>query len=889
MSLKIVSGLTFDGKNLIAPVPVVRLIIDFGDIANLSPAGLGPKFADVFAEFLTVLEAHAGAVGREPLALAIDQDKFLGLGQLVACIALALQRVAGAEVSYATAKYDTAEDSNRQELTYAHWGGEFGIAAGRIALVALEQLLHVSRGNGDGKIPILSAAEYGRKIASYFHAQGLDISSAALVREAIKRDIPWRRMSPEARFVQFGHGRLQKTIHGTVTQLTPGNSARMSANKAVTSRILSELGLPVPNQAAIQISGKVGAAAESAVSMAIKFGYPVVVKPMSGQEAQGVSVNLVDAAEVREAVEEAAKFERAIVIESFIDGDDHRLLIVDGKLIAAAKRIPAHVVGDGRRSVTELVDQINLDPRRGTGFEKILVRLKLNPQAERILSRQGLAPDSIPAAGQAVYLSRTANISTGGTAIDLTDTVHPDNARAAVRAAAALGLHVAGVDFLSTDISRSYRENGAVICETNSSPGLRPHWLGDETRDVVGPIMDCLYPPGTPSRVPIAAITGTNGKTTTVRMVARILEHAGHTVGCTTTDGVYIRRERIAVGDMAGVTGARMVLHNPEIDAAVLETPRRGIITRGLAFDWCDVGAVLNVDDDHIGMDGIHSIDEMARVKGLVAESARKTLVLKGDDERCRAMAAGSKAERICYVSMTPGQGTAAEQHIAAGEMAVTLRSSDSGSFIDFHHGSQVTELLPVSDLPTAMNGKAMHNVQNAMFAVAIAHGLGISFAHIRSGLKSLDCSHADTPGRLDFIDGFAFQVILDYAHNAPEIRAVSAVIGQLDCPGRRIVAFASPGNRSDAHIDNLAAAARRRCPNACATACSRPVSRRKISALCQSKKKPSTPRSKWRGQAILWPCSIPTMTRSGTGCARGWQGDDSFFTCVLNIANIWF
>jgi len=355
--------------------------------------------------------------------------------------------------------------------------------------------------------------------------------------------------------------------------------------------------------------------AKSAVKLAGTIGFPVVVKPLNGQEGLGVSANLKDAAAVQKAVASVANIEDALVVESHVPGDDHRLLVVDGKLIAAAKRIPGHVVGDGTSSISELVAQVNLDPRRGVGFEKLLVRLELDAQAKRTLTMQGLDAAGVPAAGQVAYLRTTANISTGGTAVDVTDTIHPDNANAAVRAAATLGLAVAGVDMQSLDIRQSYRDNGAVILEVNSSPALRPHWLSNESRDVIGPILDAVYPPRVPCRVPIAAITGTNGKTTTKRMVARILEHGGHTVGFTTTDGAYVNRQRIVEGDVA-----------------VLETARHGIITSGLGFDWCDVGAVLNVDDDHIGTDGVRDIEELARIKSLVAQAARKLLVLNADD-----------------------------------------------------------------------------------------------------------------------------------------------------------------------------------------------------------------------------------------------------------------
>jgi cyanophycin synthetase len=617
VQFRIVSESTFEGRNLVAPVPVVRLVLDFAELADRSPARLGPIFTACLEEFLSVLEANGGGGEDSPNYSAPDfrDDETFRIGHVVAAIALALQRAAGAEVSYAA--FDGGADGTpgHQEIAYEHRGGEFGAGAGRIAIVAVIELLKNLNTSEDAEPLVQVSADYARQLVSAIRARWLDMTTAALVREAVKRGIPWRRVSPEARFVQLGQGCHQKIIHESVIHRTPSDSAWMSRNKAVTNRLLAEVGLPVARQSTIKKQNDIDEVAKSAVKLAGTIGFPVVVKPLNGQEGLGVSANLKDAAAVQKAVASVANIEDALVVESHVPGDDHRLLVVDGKLIAAAKRIPGHVVGNGTSSISELVAQVNLDPRRGVGFEKLLVRLELDAQAKRTLTMQGLDAAGVPAAGQVAYLRTTANISTGGTAVDVTDTIHPDNANAAVRAAATLGLAVAGVDMQSLDIRQSYRDNGAVILEVNSSPALRPHWLSNESRDVIEPILDAVYPPRVPYRVPIAAITGTNGKTTTKRMVARILEHGGHTVGFTTTDGAYVNRQRIVEGDVA-----------------VLETARHGIITSGLGFDWCDVGAVLNVDDDHIGTDGVRDIEELARIKSLVAQAARKLLVLNADD-----------------------------------------------------------------------------------------------------------------------------------------------------------------------------------------------------------------------------------------------------------------
>jgi cyanophycin synthetase len=785
--LKIVSIQAFHGASIFAPVPIVRLVVDFGDQSNRSPASLPPEFAQNVLRLVPELEVANQYDAQETASFgtALFHDESLRLGHVVAGVALALQRIAGAEVAYAAVQVGSGHNAGHQEILYAHLDNEVGIMVGRAATSAVAHLASASLQENGAARPAWKPEDYRQKLLGSILARSLDMSTAALVREAVQRDIPWRRLNPRTQIVQFGHGRLQKRIRETVTSSTSGIGILLSKDKDVSNRLLAEVGVPVPTQAVISVQDKVDDEAQMAVNIANNLGYPVVVKPADGGKGLGVGVNLGTAAAVSNAVIEASKHSRFVIIESYIAGDDHRILVVGGKMIAAARRIPGHVVGNGRDSITKLVDAVNRDPRRGKGYEKLMAVLALDTQAERVLSGQGLSPHSVPAADAVVYLRYTANISTGGTAIDVTDSVHPDNARAAVRAALTLGLDVAGVDFISPDIGRSYRENGGAICEINASPGLRPHWLGDAGRDVVGPIMDTLYPPGARSRVPIAAITGTHGKTTTTRMVARILEQGGGVVGFASTDGAYIDRELIVEADVAGLTGARLVLQCPEIDAAVLETARRGIITRGLEFDWCDVGAVLNVGDDHIGTDGIRDIEDLARVKGLVAQATRGTVVLNADDNHCLAMVARSSAQRVCYVTVEAGQQLVAG-HIAAGGMAVTLRPGAGGPVIELHEDGEVLDILRAWDVPIAMNGKAMHNVQNAMFAAAIARSLGTSLPHIRSGLRALSCDREDTPGRLDIFDRLPFKVVLDYAHNPEEFEAATTFIKQLGCQRRQ-------------------------------------------------------------------------------------------------------
>ncbi|MGH7419754.1 MAG: Mur ligase family protein, partial [Candidatus Rokuibacteriota bacterium] len=410
--------------------------------------------------------------------------------------------------------------------------------------------------------------------------------------------------------------------------------------------------------------------------------------------------------------------------------------------VAVSKRVPGHVVGDGVHTIEQLVDEVNQDPRRGIGHEKVLTRLTFDHQAETMLQRKGYTRESVPAAGERVFHRSTGNLSTGGTATDLTDVVHPDNIEMATRAVKAIGLDVGGVDFLSTDITESYKEVGGAICEINAAPGFRMHMAPSEgrPRDVAGPVMDMLFPPGTPSRIPIAAITGTNGKTTTARMLAHIHKLAGQHVGLTSTDGVYIDGQRTVAGDMTGPVATRMVLSDPSVDVAVLEVARGGLLRAGMGVRHCDVGAVLNVKSDHLGLRGIGTLDQLAQVKRIVVEVTRGTAVLNADDPLCLKMADYTQAEHLCYVTMDPTHELVGE-HIKEGGRGVVLESGIKGQMITIYdHGAHIP-LLWTHLVPATLEGRALHNVQNAMFAAAVAFSMGVKLEDVRHGLQSFETS----------------------------------------------------------------------------------------------------------------------------------------------------
>ncbi|WP_193368878.1 Mur ligase family protein [Pelagibius marinus] len=693
-----------------------------------------------------------------------------------------------------------------QDIFFHYDDPEIGVLAGQGGVIIALGLLppemrpaHQYRQPIDVKQVLDNYLKTARSIA-------LDQTALALIEEAKRRDIPWFVVERNLRVVQFGQGRHLQRIRETVTDKVSNTAALFQRDKATTNRIFSEVLLPVPRQIVVRDK-------ESAVRAARTLGYPVVVKPARGGKGKGVSVQLEGDEAVAEAFVVARQSHPEVIVEGYIAGFDHRVLVVGGRIVAAAQRVPGAVTGGGRHTIAELVAGVNKDPRRGIGFTKLMNRLELDREALRMLEKRGYTGDSIPPKGEMVPLRGTANISTGGTAIDVTDLIHPDNRVMLERAARISGLDVAGVDFLTRDISRSYRVVGGGICEVNYSPGLRPHLVAAQTsgieRDVVGPIIERLFPGKSNGRIPIVAVTGTNGKTTTSRMTAHILRRAGGeigvgTVGLVTTSGAEIDGQTVARGDIAGASGARVLLRDPSVEAAVLETSRGGIVKGGMAFDWCDVSAVLNIANDHLGTDGIDSLDELARIKGRVAEAARKLAVLNSDDPRCLALAELKPAQEVCLISLLPA-GAVLLDHVAKGGLAISLDGNNDAPGILLHRPGASDPVIKVGGIPATLDGAAKHNVQNAMAAIGLAYGLGISLPGIAAALASYDNTFDSNPGRFNIYEGHPFTAVLDMAHNPHGVLAACEALKTMEAPGRRIGLLANFGNRHAEHIAETA------------------------------------------------------------------------------------
>lgn len=794
--MKILETSVFRGPNIYAKFPVIRHVVDIGVLEDWPSAKIGEDFIDQLLDALPGLQEH-GCSYREHggFVRRLREDEGTWMAHIWEHMSIELQNVAGSDVTFGRTR--DGGETGIYNMVFQYQQEEVGLHASQLALDFIHNLLPdhlVETGERVENFDYVAELEAFIKAAQ---RKALGPSTASLVNAGIARDIPWMRLN-EYSLIQLGYGKYQKRIQATITSETDYIATDLASDKKATNRILGDLGLPVPRQIAATTP-------EDAVKAAKRIGFPVVVKPLDGNHGNGISINLTTEAAVTEAFDLALahnKRGRTIIVETFIEGLDHRMLVIDGKLEAVSKRVPGHIVGDGKNTAAALIEIVNSDPRRGVGHEKVLTRLELDKTAKDHLAEVGYDENTVLEKGEVVFLRSTANLSTGGTAVDVTDIVHPDNRNMAERAIKAIGLDIGGVDFLTADISQSYKDIPAGICEVNAAPGFRMHVAPSEgkPRDVAGAVMEMLFPAGTPSRVPIASITGTNGKTTVSRMVAHIHKLSGNTVGLATTDGVYIDGNLTVKGDLTGPRAAQMILRDPTVDAAILETARGGLLRSGMGYERCDVGAVINVDADHLGLKGIETVEDLARVKRIVVEVATDTAVLNADDELCLKMASHTQAENICYVTMNANHPLVRE-HVRLGGRAIVLEQGMNGHMITIYEKSSNIQLMWTHLIPATIDGKAMHNVQNAMFAAAICFSMGKSLEDIRQGLRTFATSYFQAPGRLNVFDEHPFKVILDYAHNPAAIEAMTKLCTQLDPKGRRIICFSMPGDRRDEDI----------------------------------------------------------------------------------------
>lgn len=780
--MKILEMRAYGGPSYWSRVPVIRMLVDIGEYEQ-KPSSLIPGFTERLTEMIPTLAEHTCSLGKRGGFIQRLKDG-TWMGHITEHVALELQCLAGTIVTKGKTRSAGAE--GQYNVMYEYREPEVGMEAGRIALRLVEHVAEPENNPFDLESELETLIRLAERKA-------YGPSTQALVDEATRRDIPVLRLN-EHSLVQLGQGCYQKRIRATMTSETSSIAVDAASDKQLTNRLLSSLGIPAPKSIAVS-------AEEEAVRAARRIGYPVVVKPLDANHGKGVGLNLHTEEDVRVAYSVARQYRSRVLVESFVRGRDYRVLVVNGHVVAVAERVPAGVTGDGVHTVRELVDITNADPRRGIGHEKVLTRISVDEAARALVESQGLTMDSVPEAGREVRMRMTGNMSTGGISIDRTDEIHSDNIEVAQQAAQMIGLDVAGIDIITEDIAAPIKETGGAICEVNAAPGFRMHThpTEGEPRDVARPVIEGLFPRGAPSRIPILSITGTNGKTTTARMLAHILRLSGKRPGLTSTDGVYINGRQIAKGDMSGPRSAQMVLMNPTVNVAVLETARGGIVRAGLGYDRNDVAVVTNVSGDHLGLSGINTIEQLAKVKSVLVEAVPRNgyAVLNADDPLVAEMARLCRGE-VIYFSLDP-ESSVVKDHLARGGTALVLRPGSNGEMITIAEGRRNSSLVWSHLLPSTFEGKARFNVANALAAAAAAYAAGVHPEDLRQGLRTFTTSYYQAPGRLNMFESGGVRVLVDYCHNVAAMEALGEFVQSARNGADRVIGvIASPGDRRD-------------------------------------------------------------------------------------------
>ncbi len=764
-----------NGPNVYHAKPVSVMTLRLGELTGKETTGF-PGFTDRLLELLPGLFKHHCAKGAEGgFVERLNEGTYFG--HVVEHVALELAGQLGGKGNYGKTRY--AGEPGLYHVIVRHDNE----AAMRCLLETSVSLVDTLIRGED-----FSVTAPLERAASIMEETGPGPSTQAVITAAELRGIPWRRLT-DGSLVELGQGRNLKRIQAAVTADTGQIAVDAACDKALARQLLADAFLPVPH-------GEVVTRFEDALPLLDRIGLPLVVKPVYGNQGRAVTMDVADAAGLEEAFLLAAQVSEEVLVEQQVAGLDYRVLVVDGNVVAASRRVPCHVVGDGSSSIAELIRSANLDARRGNGHSKPLTRIEGTDFKDLDLSR-------VPEADEKIVLRRAANLSQGGTAIDVTDEVHPEIRAACVRAARVIGLDVCGVDLLTSDISRPL--DGAII-EVNASPGLRMHLYPDEgdARPVGEAIVSMLYPSGAPARIPVCSVTGTNGKTTVTRLIAFVLARAGLRVGASTTDGIMIGGELVARGDMTGPASARVVLSDTSVDAAVLECARGGIIRRGLGFDWADTGVITNIRLDHVGQDGIEDLDDLTWIKSLVAERVRSggTVVLNADDDAAAGLADSAALQpgaRIVLYSLRPDNARV-QRHLAAGGTACFVRD---GLLVETGPQGEV-RVAAADQIPLTLGGTSSYQVSNCLAAIAASRAQGVPGEVIAAALQAFS-SNEHNPGRANLWHLGQGSLMLDYGHNPDAFRHAAELSAGWNGP---VIAIAGvPGDRADSVIAEAARA----------------------------------------------------------------------------------
>ena len=763
------------GPNIWANFPVLEAWVDLEELKDTSSEMI-PGFNERLMAWLPSLVEHRCSVG-ERGGFFVRLRRGTYMAHILEHVALELQSLAGTPVGFGRARETNVDGIYKVAVAFRE--EKLGLACIDKAFELILAAVHDSSFDVEAEVS---------KLRDFAHDVCLGPSTKAIVDAAKARGIPWRRLN-ESSLVQLGYGHNQRRICTAEADSTSAIAESIAQDKDLTRMLLKTIGVPTPE-------GRPVESAEDAWEAAQDIGLPVVVKPQYGNHGRGVATNLQDRQQVEAAYVAAREEGSSIICERHAPGDDYRVLVIGGKMVAAARREPAHVFGDGQSTVQQLIDVVNKDPRRSDGHSTSLSFIKVDAVALGVLLEQGLTPDTVAPLGKKVLIRRNANLSTGGTAADVTDLVHPDVARQCVEAARVIGLDIAGVDVVAQDITQPLQGQRGVIVEVNAGPGLRMHIEPSSglPRPVGQAIIDMMYPENNNGRVPIVSVTGVNGKTTTTRLIAHLVACSGKKVGMTCTDGIYIAGRRIDSGDCSGPQSARAVLMNPSVEAAVLETARGGILREGLGFDMCDVGVVTNIGEgDHLGLADIETIEQLAKVKRCIIEAVHKNGfgVLKANDPLTAEMAEKCKGAVVFFA--LDGDDPVLMAHRVKGGRGAFVRDNA----VILAEGNTDFVLLSLDRVPLTHNGRIGFQVENVLAAASACWALGMPCEQIRLGLESFS-SHMDkVPGRFNLMEIHGATVVVDYGHNQSSLLAIAETLDQFPHPSRTVI-YSAAGDRRD-------------------------------------------------------------------------------------------
>lgn len=764
---------------------LIIMRLDIGDYEK-RPTGKITGFYERMVEVMPSLVSHGCSYQEEGGFLRRVKESTWA-GHAIEHFALELQTLAGMDTGYGRTR--ETNEKGIYNVVFSYVEEEVGRFAGR---AAVRLWLDIAEGR-DVKEIKAELAENIQEMRVLREDVRFGPSTGSLVEEAENRDIPYIRLNDQS-LVQLGYGVNQKRIQATTTVNTNMISVDIAGDKAATKKLLGDMGVPVPKGYRLRDIDDLEKTLD-------RVGFPAVIKPLDGNHGKGATVGIKNLDEAQIAWEKAKEYSRYVIVEKQLIGSDFRALVVNNRLIAVAERVPAHVKGDGKKTIQQLIDQTNADPRRGYGHENVLTQIDIDNQTMRCVAKAGYTLDSVLKKGEVLHLKTTANISTGGTAIDCTDEVHPENVFLFERIAKIIGLDVAGIDVIAPNVVEPLSETGGGIIEVNAAPGFRMHLAPSDGigRNVAEYVIDMLFPTGTPARIPIFAVTGTNGKTTTTRLIAHILKNAGRTVGFTTTDGTYIGNQQIVQGDNTGPVSAQLVLKDPTVDVAVLETARGGIIRSGLGFDHCDIGVVLNIAADHLGLKDVNTLEDLARVKSVVPRAVSKKgyAVLNAEDDLVYKMRDLAEGQVVCF-SMNENNKNI-KWRAERGRVSCVYENG----YVTILKGKWKVRIEKVTNIPITYGGRAEFMIQNVLAATLACFVHGVSLEDLRVGLTTFNAGTAQTPGRLNFVEIGDVTVLMDYAHNPAGLRGLAKFISKLPNKYRTVV-MNGTGDRRDEDIVEL-------------------------------------------------------------------------------------